>query len=98
MLSVPWGYGVDWYNADIVAHTVTSFEDAGATFDSGPLVLAGDRWFFDTSALEVATYEYFCIVHPWMQSTMIIEDSGSGRPGHPRDRGAVGGLVAAAAG
>lgn len=86
VLSVPWGYGVEWYNADIVAHTVTSFEDTGATFDSG-LVLDGDRWFLDTSALEVSTYEYFCIVHPWMQSTLIIEDAAPADPTIPEIEG-----------
>lgn len=72
VLSVPQGYGIEWLNEDLVAHTVTSFEDAGAAFDSG-LVNPGDVYFLDTGTLEVGEYPYFCLVHPWMQSDLNVE-------------------------
>ena len=57
-----------------MAHTVTSFEDTGQTFDSG-LINAGETYLLDTSTLEVREYEYFCIVHPWMQSLLVVGDT-----------------------
>jgi len=66
------GYTVEWTNVDSVAHTVTSTEDFGETFDSS-LMSAGDVFTLDTTDLDVGEYEYLCIVHPWMTSTLIIE-------------------------
>ncbi len=63
---------VEWTNADSVAHTSTSFEDMGETFDTG-LLDAGGVFTLDTTDIEIGEYEYFCIVHPWMVSTLIIE-------------------------
>ena len=71
LLEVPQGYGVLWTNEDAVAHTVSSMADAGATFDSG-LVAEGEAYMLDTGTLEVGEYEYFCIVHPWMQSLLVV--------------------------
>lgn len=70
-LEVPQGYGVRWTNEDIIAHTATSMADAGETFDSG-LINQGETYLLDTSILDVGEYEYFCIVHPWMQSILVI--------------------------
>ncbi len=67
------GYTVEWTNVDSVAHTATSAEDFGETFDSG-LMSAGDVFAFDTTDLAVGEYEYLCIVHPWMVATLIIEE------------------------
>lgn len=72
-LSVPQGYGIEWFNEDIVAHTVTSMDDLGETFDSG-LVNPEDIYFLDTSTLDVGVYTYFCNVHPWMQSTLTVTE------------------------
>ena len=66
------GHTVEWTNIDSVAHTVTSAVDFGETFDSS-LISAGEVYTLDTSNLEVGEYEYLCIVHPWMVSTLIIE-------------------------
>ena len=71
LLEVPQGYGVLWTNEDTVAHTVSSMADAGATFDSG-LVAEGETYLLDTATLAVGEYEYFCIVHPWMQSLLVV--------------------------
>ncbi len=67
------GYAVEWTNVDSVAHTVTSAEDFGETFDSS-LMSAGDVFTLDTTDLAVGEHEYLCIVHPWMVATLIIEE------------------------
>lgn len=70
---VPKGYTVEWTNADSVSHTVTSSVDFGETFDSS-LIAAGATYSLNTNQLEVGEYEYLCVVHPWMVSTLIIEE------------------------
>lgn len=67
---------VTWSNTDSVAHTVTSgtVDDAksvGAVFDSG-LLLAGQN--FEWIPEETGEIPYFCIVHPWMVGTVIVEE------------------------
>jgi len=60
------GSTVTWSNDDSAAHTVTSGNvNAGPTgvFDSG-LFMAGSTYAFDFD--EAGTYDYFCMVHPWM--------------------------------
>ena len=66
------GYTIEWINEDIVPHTVTSAVDYGETFDSS-LISAGETFTLDTTNLEIGEYEYLCIVHPWMTSTLVIE-------------------------
>ena len=70
---VPQGYIIEWTNVDTLAHTVTSSEDIGETFDSG-MIGEGEKYQLDTSTLEIGEYEYLCIVHPWMVSKIIIEE------------------------
>lgn len=70
-IEVKKGTTVIWKNVDSAAHTVTSGKGATAdgTFDSG--LVAADKSFkfkFDTAG----TYEYFCIVHPWMKGTVKV--------------------------
>ncbi len=66
------GYVIKWINNDNMPHTVTSSSDFGETFDSG-LMDANSEFVLDSSDLETGKYEYMCIVHPWMTSTIIIE-------------------------
>ena len=68
------GHILEWINEDTVSHTATSSVDFGETFDSG-LLNAGESYKLDTNKLDLGTYEYMCIVHPWMVSTIIIEES-----------------------
>ena len=68
MAKVPAGNNIEWTNDDDVAHTVTSSADAGKTFDSS-LINAGEKYLLDTSKLQSGTYEYLCIVHPWMTAS-----------------------------
>ncbi len=60
------GDTVEWINSDTAAHTVTSGSPAdGPTgvFDSS-LVLGGATYAFTFD--EAGSYDYFCMVHPWM--------------------------------
>ncbi|MCE2505368.1 MAG: PEFG-CTERM sorting domain-containing protein [Nitrosopumilaceae archaeon] len=63
-------------NTDTVAHTYTS-----GTLESGPdgifdtsLLIAGGS--FEWSPDTVGEYPYFCIVHPWMMGTIIVQEVG----------------------
>jgi len=66
-----------WTNEDSAIHTVTSKSDFGKMFDSGAMD-AGDVFTLNTSNLAVGEYEYFCVVHSWMVSTLVIEESKEG--------------------
>ena len=60
------GDTVQWDNIDTVAHTVTSGTTrTGPTgeFDSS-LILANSS--YDFTFEESGSYDYFCLVHPWM--------------------------------
>ncbi len=70
---VPKGDIVEWTNADTVVHTVTSSLDFGDTFNSN-MINAGEKIALDTSKQASGEYEYMCVVHPWMISTLIIEE------------------------
>jgi plastocyanin len=65
---------VEWTNVDTAAHTVTSGTPAGNVgkiFDSG-LILAGGSYSFTFDEVK-GQIDYFCMVHPWMTGTVIIE-------------------------
>ena len=68
------GHIIEWMNDDQVSHTATSSVDFGETFDTG-LLNGGESYKLDTNKLDLGTHEYMCIVHPWMVSTIIIEES-----------------------
>jgi len=68
------GFVIEWTNNDAVMHTVTSSLDFGETFDSG-LLNADERFLLDSNKLDIGSYEYMCIVHPWMVSSIVIEES-----------------------
>ena len=70
---VPQGHVIEWVNVDDVAHTATSSVDFGETFDTG-LLSAGESYKLDSNKLDIGEYEYMCIVHPWMVSTIIIQE------------------------
>jgi uncharacterized protein YjbI with pentapeptide repeats/plastocyanin len=66
------GLRIIWVNDDTAAHTVTSGSPADGLdgyFDSG-LMMAGDSFEFPFE--EEGTFDYFCMIHPWMSGTVII--------------------------
>ena len=71
------GDTVSWSNTDTAAHTVTSGTAADGpdgTFDSG-LMVAGA--IFEWTAEGEGTVPYFCMVHPWMVGTVMVEAEGA---------------------
>ena len=68
------GFVIEWINHDQVMHTVTSSLDFGETFDSG-LLNADEIFLLDSDKLSIGSYEYMCIVHPWMVASIVIEKS-----------------------
>jgi len=71
------GEAVTWDNTDTAAHTATggSAEDGpSGVFDSSLIMATQSYSFtFDTPG----TYVYFCMVHPWMEGTVIVEAAGA---------------------
>jgi len=69
------GDTVTWANDDTAAHTATSgspVDGPSGVFDSS-LVLAGSSFSFTFN--EAGTYEYFCMVHPWMAGFVIVGEA-----------------------
>ncbi len=68
---------VTWFNSDSAAHTVTSGTPSRGTdgeFDSG-LFMSGES--FSHRFTDDGTYNYFCMVHPWMEGKIAITRSGT---------------------
>ena len=66
------GGEVIWENADTMSHTITSGTAAGGPdghFDSS-LVMAGST--FSHTFDEAGTFDYFCMVHPWMVGSVVV--------------------------
>jgi predicted secreted protein with PEFG-CTERM motif len=62
-----------WKNADTDPHTVTSGTVEGGVdgkFDSG---LFGPGKSFKHQFTEVGTYDYYCLVHPWMTGVVTVK-------------------------
>jgi len=71
------GGTVTWENTDNAAHTASSGTPDGGpdgVFDSSLMMVNGSFSFTFDSA---GTYPYFCMVHPWMQGTVIVEAAGA---------------------
>jgi len=67
------GGTVTWENVDNAAHTASSGTAAGGpdgVFDSS-LIIAGGS--YSVTLDDEGAYPYFCMVHPWMQGTVIVE-------------------------
>ena len=72
------GGTVIFSNTDNVAHTATSgpslADGPDGKFDSG-LLQVGTT--FEWTPTEVGEYPYFCMVHPWMQGLIIVQEAGA---------------------
>ncbi|MCA9827428.1 MAG: hypothetical protein KC444_03425 [Nitrosopumilus sp.] len=67
------GGEVIWANHDTVAHTITSGnpqDGPNGLFDSGLLMPNKTYSMKFDLAFE---YDYFCLVHPWMQGTIVVQ-------------------------
>ncbi len=77
-VTVDVGGVVTWSNDDTAAHTVSAglptspSEEVGALFDSS-LFMAGTT--FSHTFDEEGEFDYFCIVHPWMQGIVVVQEA-----------------------
>ena len=73
---------VTWPNTDTAAHTVTSGSaaDGPSGYWDSSLIMAGGSYSMDFEGFEPGTYPYSCMVHPWMEGTIIIEGAGVSAP------------------
>lgn len=87
------GGEVTWSNDDSAAHTVTSGTAADGpdgVFDSG-LFLAGAT--FSWKAEESGEYPYFCMVHPWMVGTVVVEGEAMDDDGDMMEEASASGML-----
>ena len=71
------GDTVTWDNTDTAAHTATggtAADGPSGVFDSS-LIMAGGSYSY--TADTAGTFDYFCMVHPWMEGTLIVEAAGA---------------------
>ena len=76
-VTVEVGTIVTWDNTDTAAHTAsagTSADGPSGVFDSS-LIMAGQSYSYTTDT--VGSFDYFCMVHPWMEGTLIVEAAGA---------------------
>jgi len=67
------GGTVTWENTDNAAHTTTSGSPSDGpddVWDSSLMMVNGS---YSVTLDDEGTYPYFCMVHPWMQGTVIVE-------------------------
>jgi len=72
MVTIDVGGEVMWNNIDAMAHTVTAgtpTEGLSEHFDSG-LVAPGSTFSYEFE--DAGTFDYFCIVHPWMAGAVMV--------------------------
>ncbi len=71
-VSISSGSTVVWNNDDTAAHTVTSGGPTGGPdgiFDSSLLMASAS---FEVTFDNAGSYDYFCMVHPWMTGTVNV--------------------------
>jgi len=99
-VTVPMGGTVIWDNTDTAAHTATAgsaTDGPSGVWDSSLIMAGGSFSFtFDTAG----SYDYFCMVHPWMAGAVMVsseethgdmeEMEGMKEMGHSDDHAAKG--------
>jgi len=81
------GGTVTWENTDTMAHTSSSgtpVDGPDGVFDSS-LVMAGAS--FSHTFDSAGTFDYFCMVHPWMTGTVIVEAEAAHGDEHAEEMG-----------
>jgi len=93
-VTVDVGSVITMSNPDTAAHTFTSGtpdgDDVGAMFDSSLLVAGGSYQYTPDAAGEIP---YFCMVHPWMVGTIIVQEAGAQMDGSMMDDKMKGGSM-----
>jgi predicted secreted protein with PEFG-CTERM motif len=85
---------VTFANNDSAAHTSTAGTPAdgpSGVWDSSLVMMGGS---YTTPALDAGEYPYFCMVHPWMEGLVIVEEESHDDHGHgemKEDHGDMGG-------
>jgi len=72
-LNISAGTTVIWENNDAAAHLATSGTPDGGpdgVFDSG-MIMGGATYEYEFS--ETGEFVYYCLVHPWMVGTVVVE-------------------------
>ena len=72
IVTIDVGGEVTWENNDTAAHTTTAGspqDGPSGAFDSS-LIMAGSS--FSHTFDSAGTYDYFCMVHPWMTGTVLV--------------------------
>ena len=72
-LNISAGTTVIWENNDAAAHLATSGTPDGGpdgVFDSG-MIMGGATYEYEFS--ETGEFVYYCLVHPWMDGTVVVE-------------------------
>jgi len=67
------GGTVTWENTDNAAHTTTSGSPSDGPDDVWDSSLMRINGSYSVTLDDEGTYPYFCMVHPWMQGTVIVE-------------------------
>ena len=79
-VTIPVGGTVTWDNDDTAAHTATAgsaIDGPSGVWDSS-LIMAGGSYSFTFE--EAGSYDYFCMVHPWMAGLVIVEAEAAEEP------------------
>ena len=81
------GGTVTWENTDNAAHTATSgspSDGPDGVWDSSLMMVNGS---YSVTLDEAGTYPYFCMVHPWMQGTVVVEAEDDHGDDHAEEMG-----------
>jgi plastocyanin len=116
-ITVPVGTTVTWVNQDAVGHTVTEgdpnspkaanlrvFDSSGEAL-TGKVALIGPGQSWNYTFTTPGTYEYYCIVHPYMIGQITVTSASASNSSQPAYAnltnfaalGSEGGLVALSA-
>ena len=96
-VTIPMGGTITWDNNDTAAHTATggsATEGPSGVFDSS-LIMAGSS--FSHTFEDAGSYDYFCMVHPWMSGLVIVEDTAAAEAAEAAAAAAEADAAAAAA-
>ena len=81
------GGTVTWENTDNAAHTATSgsaTDGPDGVWDSSLMMVNGS---YSVTLDDAGTYPYFCMVHPWMSGTIIVEEADDHGDEHAEEMG-----------